>query len=150
VVERGRILVTGSRDWRQPEVIHNALRLAAVQLAGEAGAANAPVLVSGDCPTGADAQAEYIWESWGLEIERHPADWKTYGRAAGFKRNEAMVDSGADIVLAFVRNESKGASSTVRLARKAGLTVWLYEDIEREPKEENDAGQEQPGGAVGA
>lgn len=138
--ERGRILVTGSRDWRQVDVVHNALRLAAVQLAGEAGAENAPVLVSGDCPTGADAQAEDIWESWGLEVERHPADWKSWGKRAGFVRNSEMVqslDPARDIVVAFVRNNSRGASHTVRMARAAGLRVWLYEDIERQ--EQNDS-----------
>lgn len=141
----GRILVTGSRDWRQPEVIHNALRLAAIQLAGEEGYSNAPTLVSGDCPTGADAQAEYIWESWGLEVERHPADWKTYGKAAGFKRNRTMVESldkDRDVVLAFIRNNSNGATNTKELAEAAGLKVWLYEDIERTTEEEEENGAE--------
>lgn len=107
-----RILVTGSRDWDDWNKIEEVLfkRLD-----------NGVVLVSGNCPTGADHIAETLWELWGGEVERHSADWDKHGKRAGYVRNQEMVDLGADICIAFIKNNSKGASMTARLAEEAGI-----------------------------
>lgn len=110
-----RILVTGSRGWDDEATILHALAMARPL------GAQAPTLVSGACPTGADAIAERLAEGLGWKIERHPADWQKHGRRAGFVRNAEMVALGADLCLAFIRNDSKGASMTARLAEKAGI-----------------------------
>jgi hypothetical protein len=57
----------------------------------------------------------------GLECERHPADWDMHGKKAGFLRNRVMVESGIDIALVYVHDDSKGALHTLGLARTAGL-----------------------------
>lgn len=46
--------------------------------------------------------------------------------AAGFYRNEDMVRLGADFVLAFIADESKGATHCARYAETSGLTVFYY------------------------
>lgn len=117
-----RILITGSRDWEDRAVIRDALR-DAWQEAGEPADA---VLVSGACPKGADRIAEQIWERNGLAVERHPADWDLHGRKAGYMRNHAMVMMGADICLAFIRNNSAGSSHTARMAGKEGLELRVF------------------------
>lgn len=142
-----RVLITGSRDWKvQGRVWGELSRIALHE--------RPPVLtvVHGNCPTGADRFARQWCEEYqdmlrglmGINFheERHPADWGRYGRQAGPIRNEAMVDAGADLCLAFValckklncprrqvRHLSHGASRTAALARQAGIeTREWWED----------------------
>lgn len=118
-----RILITGSRDWEDEAAL-------AFPLGLEVGLANAlgkpPVLISGACPTGADALAERIFRQYGLPIEQHPADWEKWGKRAGYLRNKEMVDSDPQVCLAFIRNGSKGATMTRDLTLKAGIRTLVH------------------------
>jgi hypothetical protein len=120
-----RILVTGSRNWWSVDVIRNALWTAY----GDRPPGTDPVIVHGACPSGADSIASGWARSNGVKTEPHPADWHKYGKAAGPRRNREMVALGADICLAFIRAESRGASMTARMAEDAGIrTVRFVED----------------------
>jgi hypothetical protein len=120
-----RILVTGSRNWGDRSPVERQRLETALSALWEAHGPRA-VLVSGACPTGADSLAERLWQAWGGSVERHPADWRM-GRTAGPKRNRRMVNSGADICLAFVKDSSPGATGCVKLAEQAGIKVERYE-----------------------
>lgn len=133
-----RVLVTGSRDWRDRRVIYQALLVNVVEPHWEKGYDGEGhfidwvpprdfVLVHGDCPTGADAIADDWGISHFLHVERHPADWERLGKRAGFVRNAEMVMRGADLCLAFIKNNSRGASMTADLAEKAGIKTVRYE-----------------------
>jgi hypothetical protein len=116
-----RILVTGSRDWVDRNIIYAALLC-------EFNLDRTAILVSGACPSGADLICEEIWGRWGGHIERHPADWHK-GRGAGFIRNQEMVDLGADVCYAFRRNGSRGTTHCANAAHLAGIPVnWFVED----------------------
>ena len=116
-----RILITGSRTWENTDTIFGALWGAQEEIGDF-------TLVSGACPTGADRICEDAARRAGMPIERHPADWKTHGRRAGFVRNAEMVNLGADLCLAFIRDNSKGASMTADLAQKAGIPTIIYRE----------------------
>ena len=115
-----RILVTGSRDWTNSVDVYYELCKAATEVG--------VTVVHGACPTGADKFAdEWVETQPDATAERHPADWEQHGKRAGYLRNKEMVDLGADVCLAFIKNGSKGASMTARLAEEAGIPVKRFE-----------------------
>lgn len=108
-----RLLVSGSRTWDDEEAVREVLRDAWKRI-------GAATLVHGGA-RGLDRMAAGIWSGAGLPVEEWPADWERFGRSAGFRRNEAMVEAGADLCAVFVRSGSRGASHTARIAQAAGI-----------------------------
>lgn len=125
-----RLLVTGSRNWADRDVIDDALWDWLIDHGYTAKTVSqmpAPVLVVGACPSGADKIAEDLWRERGFPVERHVADWRRHGRSAGPKRNAAMVASGVDACLAFPLGESRGTRGCMEMARQAGVPVTVVE-----------------------
>lgn len=107
-----RIIVTGGRRYRDTATIRRVLE--------EYHQTPPPTLVHGGAP-GADSEAACVGYLLGWIVEAHPADWQRHGRAAGPIRNQQMVDSGADLVIAFPGG--RGTADMVRRARAAGIPV---------------------------
>jgi len=127
-----RLLITGSRDWDDPEEIWHRLNIIHKKLSRRPA-----VLLSGACPTGADRIAESHWLSLGSPwandhsagkrtVERYPANWDFYGKSAGFKRNAQMIAAHPVLCLAFIRHSSKGATHTANLAQAAGIKSFIF------------------------
>lgn len=108
-----RILVTISRQWKRWSQVREVL--STIHARYPEG-----VLVHGDHPK-CDRIAAGIWKSMGGTDEAWPADWRKYGLAAGPIRNGRMVESDPDLVLAFIRDASPGATGCYDLAKGAGL-----------------------------
>lgn len=77
------------------------------------------VIVSGGAD-GADTLGERYAQERGYGLQRFPADWQQYGRAAGPIRNRQMADN-ADALIAFWDGESKGTKNIIETARRIGL-----------------------------
>lgn len=120
-----RILVTGSRKWQDVALVGGALEDTWYD-ASQAYYGHRLVVVHGDCPQGADALAKQWAINNGIPQEAHPADWDQYGKRAGFVRNQQMVDMGADVCLAFIKDGSRGASHTAARAEEAGIPVRRF------------------------
>lgn len=116
-----RILITGSRTWTDRDTIRKALLDTAERCTD-----SEPITLIHGTATGADSIAAQLALGFGWLIEAHPADWLRYGKRAGFIRNVEMVATNPDICLAFIHNDSRGASMCADLASKAGvpLNVW--------------------------
>lgn len=128
-----RVLVTGSRDWTDTAWVYAALSAEASKAAVQD---RRLVIVHGRCKTGADAIADRWAYTNRYGIEQHPAQWRAngiYNPQAGFLRNRQMVDLGADICLAFIRNGSRGATHCADLAKAAGIPVGLHLDSTPKP-----------------
>lgn len=123
-----RILITGSRTWTDRNAIYDVLDKIYYETRGH----TVPTIVHGACPRGADAIAS-DWvrvtrkPGWTIGEERHPADWHLYGKAAGPRRNAEMVNAGADICLAFIKGNSRGATGCADLAEKAGIRTVRHQ-----------------------
>jgi hypothetical protein len=131
-----RILVTGSRNWRDQALIREAL----LSALGEFTTIGPPILVHGgqmsrDAATGecygADYLADQVWRDlarerpgWLQKPEVHPARWEL-GHHAGPARNSEMVKLGATVVLAFPLDGSRGTWDCVGKARAAGIPVRI-------------------------
>lgn len=118
-----RILVTGSRDFDDSDLIAFQLGWAAGEGAREG---RRVTVIHGACPTGADAMADRLARDHGFTVEPHPADWRGHGKAAGPIRNRGMVQAGADVCLAFIKDGSHGATGCADMAERAGIPVRRF------------------------
>lgn len=137
-----RVLVTGSRDWTDEEAVYQ--NLFREHINGIGRGFGGMVVVHGACPTGADAIADRWAERCGpagnIRPERHPAQWRIctiecrhpnrvrgdgtpYCPQAGPRRNQHMVDLGADVCISFPLPQSRGTHDCVKRALAAGIPV---------------------------
>lgn len=130
------LLVTGDRKWRDRVWIETVLQGFRVQ------SGNTGLKIVEGCAKGADM----IAHTWGDKLARQkiarvqiyhcPAEWGTYGKAAGPRRNQEMLNMLLKLpqprfVLAFHDDlsQSKGTKNMVNIAREAGITVRLHSHI---------------------
>lgn len=133
-----RILVTGSRNWPQPRKIF-------AELAALTGVRDRIIVVHGRNRHGADRFAATTSIALGFTQEPYPARWNAYGKQAGKIRNKVMVETGADVCLAFIAacikpdhghlppHGSHGSVHCADLAEKAGIPVRRFLDGWEDP-----------------
>lgn len=118
-----KVIVCGSRAWNSEwcrTLVYNELDRLARQ------SREAIVVIHGACPKGADRFAsEWVSRPSNGEEVTYPADWDNHGKKAGFIRNQAMADDGADLVLAFWDGSSKGTEHMIKVATQAGILVRI-------------------------
>lgn len=122
-----RILITGSRGWKDKSTIKNAIlgALSEADFDGEG------TIIHGNA-RGADRLAADICASYNIPVEVHEAEWTSHGvfnAAAGAQRNQRMVDSGADKCLAFWDGRSTGTADCIRRAKEAGIPTMVYTEL---------------------
>lgn len=124
-----RIGVTGGRDFDSWHLVVHALS----QMPEDA------ILVHG-AASGADSLCAEWWDMQDRRAEPHPADWKApcrptcknghrrtrpdgsdYCPAEGHYRNQRMLDSGLDLLIAFPGG--KGTADMVRRCQGAGVQI---------------------------
>lgn len=121
-----KVIVAGGRDFNNQAFLNKTLDA----LLADKTKDHEIIIVSG-AAKGADTQGEVYARSKGYPLESHPADWDTYGRSAGYRRNKEMAES-ADALVCFWDGESRGSKHMIDLARDQGLLVRVirYENEE--------------------
>lgn len=91
------------------------------------------VVVSGGA-RGADNIGEQWAISNGVDLIIMPANWKKYGKAAGYERNEKMIHHimtayryEEPLVLALWDGESRGTKNIIDLAMEEGIRVEVID-----------------------
>lgn len=120
-----KVIVAGSRDF-------NDFHLVIEKLHGflKGRKAKDITIISGTAK-GADRLGERFAMRYGCNLLRMPADWDTYGKSAGYRRNADMADV-ADACVVFWDGVSKGTGHMIDLAKKKELTleVVIYGNTE--------------------
>lgn len=115
-----RILITGGRDYKRESFLLSTLNIHTEDTPHV-------TIVTGGCPTGADAIAKKWAEknSSNVSLEEYPADWNKYGKAAGPIRNQHMVNLGADYCLAFPTG-GRGTAHCIKAAKESGIETIVF------------------------
>lgn len=85
------------------------------------------VIIEGEAK-GADFLAR-VWAKYnGVTFEAYPADWTTYGKAAGPIRNKQMLVEGKpNLVIAFLSKGSIGTANMIKQSKDYGVEVKVIE-----------------------
>lgn len=126
-----KVLVTGSRDWKNRAAIKREL----------CKLPPGSTIVHGDCETGSDALTDAVARELGFTVRKYPADWDAAAvrgnrNSAGPIRNSVMIRSEhpdkegkpIDFGLAFTEDfdRSRGTRDCTLKARKAGIRVDVF------------------------
>lgn len=114
-----RLLVCGSRGWRNKDLICASLLMRQVDYIIAGGA------------RGADSLAREVALDLGISYVEYRADWSTYGRSAGYVRNCEQYDKEQpDLVMAFHCDlgASKGTKHMIEYARSRGCPVVVVRE----------------------
>lgn len=118
-----RVIIAGSRD-----IIDLICVIEAVSRSGF----EITEVVSGTA-RGVDRLGEFWAAQHNIPIKRFPADWNTYGKSAGYKRNEQMADY-AEAAIIIHDGKSNGTKHMLDIAKRKGLMVY-YKIIEEKSDE---------------
>ncbi|AYV86332.1 MAG: DUF2493 domain-containing protein [Solumvirus sp.] len=118
VISGPKILITGDRNFKATKPI-----IAVVTQCKSKGF----VIIHGDCPSGADNIASKLCDELKVQQIKFPAEWSKYGKGAGPKRNQDMINMKPVMCYAFHDDisSSKGTKDTINRAKKANIPVVL-------------------------
>lgn len=113
-----RVIIAGSRYFNNFEVLQEAIRQSGFVITS---------VVSG-CAPGVDTMGELYAAKYALPVDRHPANWQLFGKAAGPIRNKEMAQN-ADALIALLAPGSRGTADMIRQATAMGLKVFVWEIV---------------------
>ena len=108
-----RTIIAGDRNFTDYQKLHAELQ--EIQRSGW----KITEVISG-CARGADTLGEAYAKEYQIPVDRYPANWERYGRAAGPIRNKAMGE-GADALVAFLAEGSHGTANMIKQAQELGI-----------------------------
>ena len=114
--EMFRVVVAGSRNFQDKELLFSKLDFFLQNQRPE------EIEIVSGMAKGADTMGEEYARARGLKIKRFPAEWKKFGKGAGYRRNEQMA-AYADALVAFWDGHSPGTRHMISLCKEKGIQV---------------------------
>lgn len=111
-----KVIICGDRNWTDEDKICKEINKLPLY----------SWIIQGEC-SGADLLARKIALNLGYDVVGFPANWKKYGKKAGRIRNQRMLQTKPDLVIAFHSNlkNSKGTKHMVNIARRQDIKVRI-------------------------
>jgi len=112
-----RVLIAGSRFYTDYQKILAIVRSIDIDL-----------VIAGGC-RGADTLAVRAARQCGIKYIEYPADWQRFGKSAGPRRNQQMLDiEKPDLLLVFHEDlaSSKGSRDMLSRVIRAGIPYRIY------------------------
>ena len=113
-----KVIVGGSRSFTDAKL----LKEKCDYYLSDAVAKNYDIEIVSGTAKGADRLGENYALEKGYHIAFFPANWKSFGKRAGYLRNEEMANY-ADALICFWDGESRGTMHMIDIAKRKGLPV---------------------------
>jgi hypothetical protein len=110
-------IIAGSRSITDYETVYEAIR--------ESGWMNDITEVVSGCANGVDKLGERFARDHNIPISQFPANWKKYGKQAGYIRNQQMAMN-ADTLIAIWDMKSKGTANMIEIAQSLNLQTFIW------------------------
>jgi hypothetical protein len=118
-----KVIVAGSRDFNDYELLKRKLDVALANKVSEG------ITIISGAARGADKLGERYAAERGYDLISKPADWNTYGKRAGYIRNEEMARI-ADALVAFWDGKSRGTYHMINIAKRYNLPIIVVNYVE--------------------
>lgn len=112
-----RVIITGGRDFNDYELLSKTMKDYLASIGDDI------CVVCGQA-RGADTLGEQYAKEYNHSIQYYPANWKRYGKAAGYIRNTEMANN-ADALVAFWDGQSLGTKHMIATAIQLGLSIHV-------------------------
>ena len=117
-----RGLFSGGRKFSDDKTVILMLE----RLVARAGSAAQVTVVHGGSGN-LDWMVDVLGRHMGMRVEIHRANWQKHGKAAEPTRNRAMVELGADLLVAYPLPGSRETQDCIKQAVKAGIPTIVYD-----------------------
>lgn len=118
MAKKVKVIVGGSRSFTDAKL----LKEKCDYYLSDAVAKNYDIEIVSGTAKGADRLGENYALEKGYHIAFFPANWKSFGKRAGYLRNEEMANY-ADALICFWDGESRGTMHMIDIAKRKGLPV---------------------------
>ena len=109
-----RVIIAGSRSFVNYNLLAERISKLPIKIT---------TIISG-AARGADQLGEWYGHVHDIPVEKFPANWKKYGKRAGYLRNVEMADN-ADALIAFWDGTSRGTQHMINIALEKRLLVMV-------------------------
>lgn len=113
------IIIAGSREFTNYNILEQKLNFLLQNTTDDI------TIISGTA-SGADKLGERYAKNHNYNIIKKPANWKKYGKRAGYVRNVEMAKIATHCVV-FRVNLSKGSTHMINIAKQKNLVLRVYD-----------------------